>query len=116
MTTHTPRDSVYVTLFEHLVTNAEGTMPTGAIVPELIEAVGADGETVRDVLRTLEDAGVLVERTERGHLSEPAETCTVYYTDPEGPLGGVGAIPPEPDIHEEYDEETLETIAEELGL
>jgi hypothetical protein len=116
MTTHTPRDRVYVTLFEQLAANADRSMPTGAVVPELIESVDADGETVRDVLRTMEDAGLLVERTERGHLPDSEETCTVYYADEDGPLAPVGAVPPAPDIHEEYDEETIEEIREQLGF
>lgn len=116
MTTGTPRDRVYLELFRQLIANADRSIPTGAVVPDLIENVDADEEVVRDVLRTLADAGVLAERTERGHLSDPEETCTVYYTHEEGPLAPIGAITPAEDIHEEYDEETLEEIREQLGL
>jgi len=116
MTTDTPRDRVYLSLFGHLIANADRQMPTGAVVPELIEDVDADEETVHGVLETLADAGVLVERTEGGHLSDPEETCSVYYAAQDGPLAPIGAIPPAEDIHEEYDEETIEGIREELGL
>ncbi len=116
MATHTPRDRVYSTLFEHLVANEHRSMPTGAVVPELIEDVDADGRTVRDVLETMAEEGVLVERTERGHLSDVDETCAVYYTADGGPLAEIGTVPPVEDIHEEIDEETIEGIREELGL
>jgi hypothetical protein len=116
MTTGTPRDRVYLELFSQLLANEDRAMPTGAIVPDMIEKVDADEETVRGVLEALADAGVLVERTERGHLPDQDETCSVYYTAEDGPLGPVGAITPVKDIHEEYDDETLEEISEELGL
>jgi len=116
METHTPRDRVYLGLFKHLVMKDETGLESGVVVPDLIDDVDAEEETVQGVLRTLTEAGVLVERTERGHLADSEETCPVYYTAQEGPLGPIGAIPPAEDIHEEYDEETLEEIREQLGL
>jgi hypothetical protein len=116
MMADTPRDHVYLALFNSLVANENRSMPTGAVVPELIERVDADEETVRDVLRTMDGAGVLVERTERGHLEDSEKTCSVYYTAPDGPLGSVGATPPQKGIHEPYDEETIEEIRDQLGL
>jgi hypothetical protein len=116
VTTNTPRDRVYLALFESLVANEDRRMPAGAVVPELIEAVDADEETVRDVLRSMEAGGVLVERAERGHLGDSEETCSVYYAAPDGPLAPVGAAPPPADIHEQYDEETLREIRDQLGL
>lgn len=116
MTTGTPRDRVYLELFGQLLANEDRPMPTGAVVPDMIENVDADEETIHGVLEALTDAGVLIERTERGHLSDQDETCSVYYTAQDGPLGPIGAIPPSEDVHEGYDEETLEEISEELGL
>jgi hypothetical protein len=116
VTTNTPRDRVYLALFESLIANEDRRMPTGAVLPELIEAVDIEEETVRDVLRTLSNAGVLVERTERGHVGDSEETCSVYYTAPDGPLDPIGAVPPPADIDEPYDEETLEEIGDQLGL
>jgi hypothetical protein len=116
MTTHTPRDDVYTALFEELAKNVDRSMPTGAVVPVLIDSVDADEETVHDVLQTLAEEGILVERIERGHLSDPEETCSVYYTAEDGPLAPVGPKAPAPDIHEEYEEETLDEIREQLGL
>jgi len=116
MATDTPRDRVYRTLFEHILANENRSIPTGAVLPELIDDVDADEGTVRDVLRTMADYGMLVERTERGHLSDSEVTCSVYYTAPDGPLAPIGALPPAEDIHEEYDEETIEGIRDALGL
>jgi hypothetical protein len=116
MTTGTPRDRVYLALLANLTHRNDQGLATGAPLPELVEQVDTDEETVRAVLEVLTDAGVLVERVGRGYLSDPEETYPEYYTDPEGPLSKIGAVAPAEDIHEEFDEDTIEEIRQELGF